>query len=296
MDKVPTSDLRDECKKAIETLEFWLRRLIDDKLVEVHGENYLAIEGVVNGQIRGSIQQNYDRNPSRYPRTIDAALLDDEIKIVCNPQLYEKHFRSALEMAFYGESGNSNPNILRNLLSRLIEPRNCLYHANAISIKDATRVLCYSSDIVDSIKHYYQQISMGAEFPVPLILKGTDHFSNSVVRSNSEHGLTLNARNNNGQALYPGDKVRLEIEVDSSFNVESYDINWNVNGLPIARVGNEHNLLENSTVLVFQVQEKDVGVHLKLSASIVVKNQSWHRLGGIDDGIAFNYKVLPVKR
>ena len=38
-------------------------------------------------------------DPYRYPRLIDAMLLDDEIKIICNPYLYKIFFSKALPRA-----------------------------------------------------------------------------------------------------------------------------------------------------------------------------------------------------
>lgn len=39
---IPEKDLRDYCRRSIETLEVWLRRLIDEELRKVYGSNYLG--------------------------------------------------------------------------------------------------------------------------------------------------------------------------------------------------------------------------------------------------------------
>lgn len=68
--------------------------------------------------MKGDFEARIRKKPERYPRQIDAALLDDEIRIICKQSLYEAHFGPALKGAF--PLGNDEA---RNILSRLIEPR-----------------------------------------------------------------------------------------------------------------------------------------------------------------------------
>ena len=93
--------------------------------------------------------------PERFSRIIDAAILDDCINIICNPNLFRRHFREAFKTAFpVGDSRDET----RIFLKRLIKPRNLLYHANPISVRQAEQVICYSHDIIESLKKYYEEL------------------------------------------------------------------------------------------------------------------------------------------
>ena len=43
--KLPIDEIRDYCKRDIESLEYWLRRLIDEALSDAYGSNYLYAKG-----------------------------------------------------------------------------------------------------------------------------------------------------------------------------------------------------------------------------------------------------------
>jgi hypothetical protein len=45
---------------------------------------------ILNGDIRKSLKKKLEDDPGRYARPIDAALLDDEIYIICKHNI-EKH-------------------------------------------------------------------------------------------------------------------------------------------------------------------------------------------------------------
>lgn len=133
--KLSDAELRQFCREATEALEFWLRRLIDVTLKLAHGDNYInALDGtnknVINRPIRESVQNRAVSDPMRYPRVVDAMLLDDEISIICNPDLYKKHFGEYFS-AFYPLGNDS----LRLHLKRILDSRNNLSHANPISVR-----------------------------------------------------------------------------------------------------------------------------------------------------------------
>ncbi|MBA3036044.1 MAG: hypothetical protein FP814_06075 [Desulfobacterium sp.] len=140
---ISEAQIRDGCKRAIEGLELWLRRLIDTKLTEAYGQDYLDAQKadgnrVINSSLHRALSERRSQEPARFVRPIDAAFLADQIKIICNPTLYRDLFADALSDIF--PQGNDSA---RTFLSRLVTPRNALSHANPVSVHDAYRVLCY---------------------------------------------------------------------------------------------------------------------------------------------------------
>jgi len=104
LQKVTDSELRSICKERIEALEHWLRRLIDDVLTPLYGDYFMHADAKGNRLIRGSLSQQVEerraKEPSRYPRKIDAVLLEDAVDIICKPELFKNHFSKALYDAF----------------------------------------------------------------------------------------------------------------------------------------------------------------------------------------------------
>jgi hypothetical protein len=91
---VPESELRDHCKRSIEGLELWLRRFIDQKLSVEYGNDYVDAtkpsgNKVIRSEIGRRLKQRVASEPKRFHRPIDAALLDDAIDLICNPELYQ---------------------------------------------------------------------------------------------------------------------------------------------------------------------------------------------------------------
>lgn len=222
--------IRSECKNVIENLEVWLRNLIDNELTENYNANYLEFlnrdgSRLIKKEIVKDAIERKTNNPERYPRLIDAMLLDDEIKIICNPNLYKNIFIKALSSAY--PEGNDEA---RTFLNRLIPIRNKLYHSNPISIREAEKVICYSNDVIDSIKEYYREKTMEKKYNVPTILKITDSlgnifYSSQIKRNSTGRGL-CETRVSEKNVIYSGDKISIEVEIDSSFRTEDYSIKW----------------------------------------------------------------------
>jgi len=180
------SEVRSQCKEKLESLEHWLRRLIDDTLTPVYGDYFSFTDQVGNRLIKNSLVQQVAarrvHEPARYPRNIDAVLLDDAVDIVCKPDLFQKHFRQALSKAF--PDGREEA---RTFLGRLLAPRNNLAHANAISARQAEQIICYSNDVIDSLKDYYRTLGMHEIYNVPTILKVTDSFGHALPAANPDY-------------------------------------------------------------------------------------------------------------
>jgi hypothetical protein len=281
------AELRQFCKEYIESLELWLRRIIDETLTAIYGQNYLDYKNkdgsnLISNTIKNEIEQRRQAEPDRFPRPIDACLLESEIKIITNPVLYEAHFKQVFQSAF--PEGREE---FRTFLTRLIDPRNKLFHSNPITVREAERVICYTNDIIDAIKDYYKATNVNQEYNVPLIIKYSDNFGN-VLHRNQFHGNTIvggkyiDFTNSKTISIRPGDTISIEMEIDPTFSKEEYSIKW-IRFAKDQAVGNK---------LVYKVQVKDVGQTFGLSASIISNNE-WHRLGDFDDMLVVKFKVLP---
>lgn len=290
--RLSVNEIRDYCKQAIESLEYWLRRLIDEALNDSYGVNYLdatdeAGDNIINTTIRKSIKTKYDMEPERFSRIIDAAILDDCINIICNPNLFRRHFREAFKTAFpVGDSRDET----RIFLKRLIKPRNLLYHANPISVRQAEQVICYSHDIIESLKKYYEELNMVQNYNVPMIIKITDSLGNEI------HSTQIR-RNNTGRGHYdftkdqknflrPGDSLMLEVEVDSIFPRDNYTITWSYYDFYP-----EHSNYKGERIVI-DIDRRHVREDFVIHC-IVTSNEEWHRCGDCDDAVSLIYKVLP---
>jgi len=114
----------------METLEYWLRQIVGEKMTEEFGASYLDIKDTGGSFILSlkrtkEIKTRQSSDRQRFTRLIDAAFLDDLISIICHPKLYNKLFNPIFSKTFSNGSGE-----LRNILNKLIEPRNRLSHAN----------------------------------------------------------------------------------------------------------------------------------------------------------------------
>lgn len=288
LSSLPDSDIRSICKQKIESLEHWLRRLIDDTLTPVYGDYFshedLSGNRLIKSALASQVAERQLREPSRYPRKIDAVLLDDAIEILCKPELYKNHFRTPLVHAF--PDGREEA---KTFLGRIQAPRNNLAHANAISARAAEQIICYSNDVIESLREHYKSLNMQQEYDVPLILRVTDSFGQTFTRGQlltaQDGGIALSYISNSAHHLRPGDTLTLELEVDPSYDSESYTIAWT----STKKLDGAH----NSPKLAITILDRHVGQSLDIQCRITTK-RTWHRMRmGMDDFLIANFKVLP---
>ncbi|WP_405176372.1 hypothetical protein MHI27_12075 [Paenibacillus sp. FSL H8-0261] len=235
--------------------------------------------------VREGVQSRRGAEPKRYPREIDAILLDDSVSILLHPNLYKEYFSEPLLTVFpIGESMG------KVIFEKIIEPRNYLAHANHISIRQAEQILCYSHDIIDSIKGYYEKIGVDRLYNVPSIIQVSDSLGNikyeseiSEVRSDVCVPLLLNSPNN--PTLRPGDVLSVEVEIDPTFQKDLYSIQWQVEGyIP--------SFEDTTNKFTLKISNSHVGERLVLNC-FVKSNKDWHRYGANDDCLMLLYRVLP---
>lgn len=288
LSSLPDSDIRSICKQKIESLEHWLRRLIDDTLTPVYGDYFSYEDAAGNRLIKGSlakqVSERQSREPSRYPRKIDAVLLDDAIDIICKPELYKNHFSAALVTAF--PDGREEA---KTFFGRIQAPRNNLAHANTISARAAEQVLCYSNDVIESLKEHYKSINMQQEYDVPLILRVTDSFGQTFTRRElqmvHDGGICIMYSQDPNHFLRPGDILTFEIEVDPAYDPASYSVRWS------SAKGLDGNC--SSAKLVIEIKDRHVGQSFDVQCRIT-SDKTWHRMSmGSDDFFMAWFKVLP---
>lgn len=287
LESVGEADLRTYCRGRIETLERWLRRLIHDQF-KVVSNDYLHWTDrggafLINSELRKRILARYDADPSSFHREIDAATLEDTKRIVCNPKLFHEHFRDAFELNF-----PDTPDQLRRNLEKIIGSRNALSHSNPISTRDAEKVICYTGDIIDSVKDFYSRRGMDQEYNIPKIIKVLDYFGNSLFREQMSHndgGVLCYFNNDNRSYLRPGDTLSIEIDVDNSFPRDEYQLSWSSANVDMRHFGNENRIS-------ISISEDWVSEN-RLIACNVTTNRKWHRLGTRDDFIILIYRILP---
>lgn len=276
-------ELQDISRQHLDTFEFWMRRLVDNRLSEIYGIKYqdaIDVNGqnVINNGIKRSMQSLLQSEPTRYPRWVDALTLDFLIDILCG-NLYVSVFHPIFKHEFQHGAPQ-----LRSSLEKLKGIRNRLSHLNPISARHAEIAICYSNDIIDIIKNYYKQNGMQQKYNVP-----------SIVRYSSSTGLTKD-RNHSEAAWYgwnvneiqeflPGESIIIEIEVDASFTPDEYEIEWNIWN------GRDMSALRNHNKIAITFFKGDVNENFSLNVRLIQKKE-WHRHGKFDDQLEIKLRVL----
>lgn len=281
-------EIRSYCRSRLESLEHWLRSLAHELLTPVYGDLSTAVDSdgqhLFNKETREKAEGRIKRNPGRYIRYVDALLLDELISLICKEKYYKCYFKLALSAAF-----PQGLDMARAIMSRLVQPRNKLAHANPISAREAEQVICYSGDIIDSIKQFYRVKGMSEEYNVPKIIKITDSFGNSLFRDQlsmiHDGGISKSYVKDPRYYLRPGDIITFDIEIDASFSRKEYDILW------ASSKGISTNYIE--TRLELSITNRHVSQNLDIQCRVTSK-KDWHRMSmGCDDFFMAYFKVLP---
>lgn len=288
-ERLSDAELRDYCRARLESLELWLRRVIDDTLTAAYGAGYFDhADALGNRLVKKRTVDNLDARmaaePTRYSRRVDAILLDDAIAILCKPSLFAQHFQVALAKAFPG-----GPEVVRQMLERIADVRNRLSHANPLSGHDAERVVCYSVDVIEALRDYFRSVGMNNDCSVPTILRLTDSFGHRFHRNQlpavHDGGIQFNMVSDSACWLRPGDTYSVEVEVDPSFDPSDYTISWSsTRGIPG---------VTDQAKLVLPITNSWVAATVDLQCRVTSK-KDWHRMNlGADDFLIVHLKILP---
>lgn len=283
------TQLRDLCRHHVDTFENWSRRLLDETLRSHYGADYFDYmvsekQPLVKGEIKRRIEQRMADNPGRFPRRIDAILMEDIEYFLCRDDLYDKHFRSLLEPFFSGIAE------VRKVLGRLIPIRNKLSHGNTISLHEAEQCICYTGDFIAVYKQHYALLGKDKDYNVPVILRIKDSLGHDFIREDSQsqwelyfYGITAPEI-----SLRSGDEYKIWLEVDSSFDSSFYDIRWIVKQ-------DYTTLISKGTgnTIQFTLTNKNVSYAPEVVIELTTK-RDWHRFHEIDDCVKLHYRrVLP---
>ena len=282
------TELRDYCHHNIDAFESWVRRLIDELFRIKYGEDYFNYQfsddlPLFKKEIRQRIEQRMSDNPTRFPRKIDAILLEDVVYFLCRDDLYAEHFKNILEPFFSGREE------VRKVLERLIPIRNKLSHGNAISYHEAEQCICYTNDFIEVFKHYYDSLGKSREYNVPTFIRIKDCFGNDVIVDSTNHyKIYFTFPLGPKVQLRSGDSYKLWVETDPSFDSALYEISWGVR-----YYGNEIIKKGVGKIIEFAVENK----HVSYSPTIIIvltTNKKWHRHGTFDDSVEIRLEeILP---
>lgn len=269
-------ELRAYSRTAIESLELWARRLIDDLMKAEYGENYLHGKlpdgsNIISNERLKMLEKRRQDEPERYLRWVDTLFIDDIRYILCKELFYKQLFKPALDYVY--KQGRNEANFYLQALEPI---RNNLSHANPISIRQAEKAICYSHDFIDGIQEYYKEKGEERMWNVPTILKMTDSLGNQFVEKN----------NSINYVFFVGDTYSICAEIDSSFDPAEYDIQW------IRRSGYPFKESTNTNRFTISFSDEDVNESLSIRC-LVTSKKSWHKYDYCDDEMSVNFSVLP---
>lgn len=286
---LPETELRDLSRHHIDSFENWSRRLIDETLKEHYGNDYFNFmiredQPLVRSEIKKRIEQRMADNPGRFPRKIDAILMEDIEYFLCRDDLYNSHFKAVLEPFYSGIAE------VRKVLERLISIRNKLSHGNTISIHEAEQCICYTGDFIAVFKQYYSTVGKERDYNVPVFLRIKDSLGNDIIREDTRYEWELHFYGHTAPKiqLRSGERYKIWVEVDSSFDSSFYEIKWIVKQ-DFRTVINKG----TGNVIDFTLTNKNVSYAPEIYIMLTTK-RDWHRFHDVDDSIKLDYeRVLP---
>jgi hypothetical protein len=230
-----------------------------------------------NNKIRRYVISQREANPGKFLRDIDATTFGQLIDIVINPKLFTDRFGTPLAQAYQLRHEEA-----KHFLIRLREIRDAVSHGRGCSARQLEQAICYSNDLVDSLKIYFGQINMEKAYDVPSIFRFSDSLGNTSYLENDVNEKIVDRRQQGRGNLYPGETLVAEVEVDPSFQVSEYDVAW-------FAYGHERT---SGSVARAAIQNRHVGQQFELWFEVTSK-RDWHRLRDCDDRLILIYRVLP---
>ena len=87
-------ELRNICKKNIENLERWARRIIDECFEKQYGADWLECktdnqEFLIKKELREKINNLKKQDNKRFIRTVDALFMEDIVYLMCTDKFYK---------------------------------------------------------------------------------------------------------------------------------------------------------------------------------------------------------------
>lgn len=255
-----------------------------DKLFPDHGADYVQCARIddcyiFNAVARDHAEARIQFEPTRYPRPIDSLLLDQLAAAICREDTYRHYFRECFAPGF-----SLGANQLRATLKRLVPIRNALSHSNPLTLRDAERALCYSTDIIEALELYYASLGMQAEFNAPSFTRFADSIGNVRYINEARQHLDFTSHT----PFRCGESIRLEVDIDSHYSPDQYSILWQVCNLSDSR-DNDRGHGESFSITL---APRHVSAQFSVQVTVTSTNE-WHRHGSFDAVLFLLYKVLP---
>lgn len=263
-----------------DSAERWLRHLVDRTLEPSLGKTYIT-NGPWNKPLKEGIAQKISADPNKFSREVDATTFGQLTYMVCHPQHWAD-FNQALQHAY-----PNGPAEAKTFLQRIQDIRNDVAHIRPISVRQLEQAICYSNDLADSVKSYFIGVGMSEEFYVPKFISYVDSLGNSgLIEPSDSYYRAVDFSSPASKRLYPGDVLTVELEVDPSFDRDTYSVNWWLKTLP--------NGGGDGSKAVIPITTAHVGQRMELQFRLITKND-WHRSNGHDDVVDLYYRVPPVR-
>ena len=287
-------ELRDLCRHHIDSFEQWSRRIIDEKFKNEYGDKYIDVEvqlgqPLIKADIKKMVEARMQEDVRRFPRWIDAIVMENIEYFFCRADLYTKYYKEIFEPFF------SSREEIRFVLKRLIGIRNKLAHGNTISIHEAEQSLCYTNDFIDCFKKYYENEGKSREYNVPVFIRIKDSLGNDAIREYMEYyGWEVHSHHKSRYGepavlLRSGDSYKVWIEVDGSFDENTYDVMWQF-------MCGERNESGKGNCVEVSFTDKDVSYSFEIKFWLKTHN-TWHRGARFDndDIVKIDYEeILPL--
>lgn len=272
-----TEELRSLLKREIENFEIWGRRIIEEELVPMYGESWYKSDFLKN-KFKERVESELKKSSFSGQSAVNALYIGDIVYILCHPKLYENSFKKIFHSGYKLDEEE-----MRNYLTQIEMVRNKLSHANPVSIREAEKVICYTHDFIDCLKDYYKKKGNEQMYNVPMIIKFMDslgnEFSGKQISRNSTGRGFCHITNN---ILTEGDILNLEVEIDPSYNENSYKVEWLFN-----------NERYSGKKLTKEITEKHIRINFYIFCHVISNEHEWHRCGDVDDSVTVVYQVVP---
>lgn len=286
------TEIRNKCHYHFDTFELWTRRLINDELTSKYGDDYFDFvkpdgNSIVKTAINKKVESRMKDQPLRFKRKIDAIVMEDLEYFLCREDFYKDFFKEVLEPFFSGIEE------VRSVFGRMIKIRNKISHAHVISLHEAVQCICYSNDYIETYKEYYIKKGKEKDFNVPTFIKIRDILGNEFIRRKSsdiDWEIICNGVLDPKVQLRSGEKYKLELEVDQSFDPSDYKIIWFLQEKEFMNA-----MKGEGNVISIDISNKLVGIYPTITIKLKT-NKEWNRFGykGCDDFIKITLeKVLP---
>jgi hypothetical protein len=285
--KFKDHERRNIARRHFESVELWLRKIIDHIFSYNYGPDYFSHQSsdgtyLIKNEIRKRVYELRKKELTRFTRDIDATTFEQAIQIVTNPNYFKEHFEPVLKIAYPHGAAEA-----KTFLMELVRIRNKIDHVGCCSARDFEKAVCYSNDLIDSVKAYFTSIRMDRLYNVPKITFFVDSVGNESHMENVPHDFgtrIIDWRTQGKGELRPGDSLRIEIEVDQSFNREDYTISW--------YFGRRGVVGDDVDSIFIDIQASDVGTQVECRATVTSK-LDWHEFGSCGDSLCVIYRVLP---